>query len=349
MTTNPVAIWSLPINTTDNATVYKGKLDGNFAVAQRIVDNFAPRQSTVPAMTVSLDPGHFYTGTTLTEVATQTTGTITAPVSHPRIDRVVVDTTGTIAVITGTPASSPVAPAFTVGVFPVAQVLLQTTSTSITDSMITDERELIGLNSSSAFTTGDTKETYKVTADIGWVMANDGTIGSASSGATTRANADTAALFALFWNNCTNTACPVSGGRGANAAADFAANKTINLPLRLGRSPLTSGAGSGLTNYALGQTDGANTSTALISHTHTASVTDSGHAHTAANWLILAGGSGSNTAAYLANTDPVGNISSNPQTSTATTGISVSNSTAGSGSSYSIMGPISGANLMIKL
>ena len=51
----------------------------------------------------------------------------------------------------------------------------------------------------------------------------------ASSGATERANADTATLFAYLWNNFSNTICPVSTGRGANAAADFAANKTITL------------------------------------------------------------------------------------------------------------------------
>lgn len=63
----------------------------------------------------------------------------------------------------------------------------------------------------------------------GWTRANGRTIGSAASGATERANADTSALFSYLWNNFSNTICPVSTGRGANAAADFAANKTITL------------------------------------------------------------------------------------------------------------------------
>ena len=63
----------------------------------------------------------------------------------------------------------------------------------------------------------------------GWVRANGRTMGSASSGATERANADTSALFSYLWSNFSNTICPVSTGRGANAAADFAANKTITL------------------------------------------------------------------------------------------------------------------------
>lgn len=61
----------------------------------------------------------------------------------------------------------------------------------------------------------------------GWVISNGTTIGDASSGATQRANADTQFAFTYLWNNFSNTQCPVSGGRGANAAADFTAHKTI--------------------------------------------------------------------------------------------------------------------------
>lgn len=61
----------------------------------------------------------------------------------------------------------------------------------------------------------------------GWVRANARTIGSVSSGATERANADVENLFLYLWGTFSNTLCPVSGGRGASAAADWAANKTI--------------------------------------------------------------------------------------------------------------------------
>lgn len=93
-------------------------------------------------------------------------------------------------------------------------------------------------------TTGDLKPTYKVVADPGWVLMDDGTIGNAGSGASNRANADTQALFTLLWNNVANQWAPVSGGRGANAAADFAANKTIVLPQMLGRSLACFGTGT---------------------------------------------------------------------------------------------------------
>lgn len=72
-------------------------------------------------------------------------------------------------------------------------------------------------------------------APSGWIKRNGGSIGNASSGATTRANADTAALFAVYWGFHA-TDCPIQDStgaastRGANAAADFAADKRIVVP-----------------------------------------------------------------------------------------------------------------------
>jgi hypothetical protein len=63
----------------------------------------------------------------------------------------------------------------------------------------------------------------------GWIIANNSTIGNASSGATQLADASAKNLFVWHWNNFSNTQCPVSGGRGASGAADFAANKTITI------------------------------------------------------------------------------------------------------------------------
>lgn len=76
--------------------------------------------------------------------------------------------------------------------------------------------------------TGDVEWTIRPTPRTGWIYFT-GSIGSATSGASTRANADTADLFAMFWDNYSDTLCPVSSGRGANAAADFAANKTLTM------------------------------------------------------------------------------------------------------------------------
>jgi hypothetical protein len=109
-------------------------------------------------------------------------------------------------------------------------------------------------------TTGDVRLTIKTTADTGWVLMNDTTIGNASSGATGRANADTSALFTLLWTNTADAQCAVSTGRGASAAADYAANKTIALPKALGRALATYGTGSGLTARALALATGSETS-----------------------------------------------------------------------------------------
>lgn len=109
------------------------------------------------------------------------------------------------------------------------------------------------------------------TAPSGWVMADGRTIGNAASAATNRANADTVALFTVLWDSLSNTVAPVSGGRGASAAADYAANKTLTLPDCRGRvaafkddmggtaaSRLTSG-GSGVAGNTLGASGGAET------------------------------------------------------------------------------------------
>lgn len=70
-----------------------------------------------------------------------------------------------------------------------------------------------------------------------WVRANARTIGNAGSGATERANADTEALYILLWDRLPNTVCPVSTGRGATGAADYAAGKTLGLLDLRGMAP----------------------------------------------------------------------------------------------------------------
>ncbi|MET4210530.1 hypothetical protein [Bradyrhizobium sp. LA2.1] len=81
--------------------------------------------------------------------------------------------------------------------------------------------------------TGDLKVSYGTGVLSGFVRANGRTIGSATSGATERANADCQSLFQYLWGADANLA--VSGGRGASGAADWAANKTIALPDMRGR------------------------------------------------------------------------------------------------------------------
>jgi hypothetical protein len=76
--------------------------------------------------------------------------------------------------------------------------------------------------------TGNMILRYGVGVIAGYVRLNGLTIGSATSGATERANADCQNLFQYLYGADPNLV--VSGGRGVSAAADWAANKTIAIP-----------------------------------------------------------------------------------------------------------------------
>jgi hypothetical protein len=111
-------------------------------------------------------------------------------------------------------------------------------------------------------------------APYGYLLMDDLTIGSASSAATSNPlstggylgrSINTFPLYNLLWNSVSspsgNTLCPVSGGLGASAIADFSADKTITLQAVLGRALASAGAGSGLTARTLGSIVGAETVT----------------------------------------------------------------------------------------
>lgn len=133
-------------------------------------------------------------------------------------------------------------------------------------------------------------------APTGWVRCNGRTIGSAASSATERANADTSSLFTFLWTHYADGVCTVSSGRGATAAADYAANKTITLPdLRgrglfglddMGNSAANRLAAATIDQTTNGASGGADTVTLLEAnlpaHTHTFSATtssDGAHTH----------------------------------------------------------------------
>lgn len=106
------------------------------------------------------------------------------------------------------------------------------------------------------FTTGDLKPTIKPTPDPGWLLWNDGTIGNVGSGASARAQSDTFNLFSLFWS-LGDAVAPLNGPRGATAATDFAALRTVRMPLLAGRAVGVAGQGANLTFRTLGSTAGS--------------------------------------------------------------------------------------------
>ena len=76
----------------------------------------------------------------------------------------------------------------------------------------------------------------RASAPTGWVEANGGTIGSAASGASERANSDVFDLYEQIWNGTAVADLPIYdsvGGastKGASASADFSANKRLSVP-----------------------------------------------------------------------------------------------------------------------
>jgi microcystin-dependent protein len=195
----------------------------------------------------------------------------------------------------------------------------------------------------------------------GYVRANGLTIGNAGSGATELASSTASALFAWLWNNFSNTQCPVSGGRGASASADFSLNKTIQLiDMRglnaAGLDTMGNSAAGRLTgglfvtgnSTTAGSYGGEPTHTLVIGeipgHTHTATstVTDPGHSHTYVQTTFSGYYAGSGVLAYQYVTGNTG---------TSTTGITVatSNASVGGGSTHNNMAPFMLGTWYIKL
>jgi microcystin-dependent protein len=205
---------------------------------------------------------------------------------------------------------------------------------------------IIGPN--SVWSTGDVKTTLKTAADPGWLMMNDGTIGDASSGASARANADCLALFKLLWTNTANADCPVSTGRGANAAADFAAHKTIALPKALGRALAIAGTGSGLSARALAAALGEETHTltqlesTLKNHTH--SINDPSHVHAQTGFDTGGSGPGQQARGQFNSS-----LVSSFDTLASTTGISINATSDASANPHNNMQPTTFLNIMVKL
>lgn len=190
--------------------------------------------------------------------------------------------------------------------------------------------------------TGDISYSFRSAKD-GWVLADGRTIGSSASNATNRANSDTEALFTILWS-LDSSLFPIydSTGslttRGANAAADFTANKAIVLPDERGRTSIgrdnmggvTAGritvGGAGFDGTILGNIGG--------SQTHSLSADQNGpHNHTV-----------SGVVSSITTGDQNGGIGVRfVSTTTGTT------STSGSGSPHNNTQPSSVKNVFIKL
>jgi len=275
------------------------------------VRNNSTGAHTVTARTNNLDAGVVIAqgafsiirsnGTNMAIAFTATSGTVTSVATTADLVGGPITTTGTLGlsntgVAAATYGTASAVPVVAIDVHGRATSAANTTI-AITGSQVTDLNTIIAAALAAYLPTGSVQAFLGTSAPAGWVLGA-GTIGNAGSGANNRANADTANLFAQVWNSFSNTLAPVSGGRGANAAADFAALKTITLPDMRGRviaglDNMVIGAAGRLTSVTMtpdGNTAGASggaetqalTGANLAAHTHDLSnhIHDLTHTHT---------------------------------------------------------------------
>jgi hypothetical protein len=183
-----------------------------------------------------------------------------------------------------------------------------------------------GVSSESIFQTGDMIFTYDEGTRTGWLKAF-GSIGNSASSGTNRANSDCEALFAFLWNNISDTYAPVSSGRGASAAADWAAAKNITIPSMAGRVPLgiddLSGTAASVVaaateiGYAAGTETVTIAETNLPSHTHgSGSLTVASHSHSSGSYAVGAHTHGAGSFAAAAHTHGAGSYTAASHTHT---------------------------------
>lgn len=146
-----------PNNETQTGAVYKNNLDNAAAVFSRLAAAFHVQAQNIPDMTVLCLGGARWNGLSLDEMAPSSSAAIVAPVTHPRIDRVVLDPlSGAISVVTGVEDSDPEVPVIPPGKQPLARIALVPAQTVIVNADIADERVL---------TAGKPRDNYDASVD----------------------------------------------------------------------------------------------------------------------------------------------------------------------------------------
>lgn len=153
-----------------------------------------------------------------------------------------------------------------------------------------DGTAVSGSGSGGGSFAGEIRQYLGISAPSGWLILNGDTIGSAASGAT-HAHADYETLYTLFWDSMADAQAPVSSGRGASAAADFAANKTLTMVDARGRVTAGTGSGSMTTHGATGGAETHTLTTAQMpAHTHDINTTQEDGGGTRVDQAASAGG-----------------------------------------------------------
>lgn len=234
----PGASWTQPNFETQDATSYRTAIDNCVQITERIARGFMPRENDTPSMKIWVDIGYTYKVSTgsLTAISATQSPLFVTPVTNNRIDRLIVDSTGTYSIVKGTCAADPVAPNVTADNYPVCQVLLTTSTTEITNSMITDERAC-GMLVVGAIGTGPSgmlrlpsgsSVSWTVPADVTtiWVTGTAG--GGGSGGCNTHYTAGGGGGSGGYCYRATYTctpgtvwSCVVGGGGGAGGLGGY--------------------------------------------------------------------------------------------------------------------------------
>jgi hypothetical protein len=223
-----------------------------------------------------------------------------------------------------------------------------------------------GVDPTTLIQTGAIQPFYGTGVLAGFVRMSGRTIGSATSGATERANSDCQALFNFLWN--ADTSLTVAPSRGASSAADYAANKTITTPDFRGcalsglddmgnaAAGRLTGAYFGANATVLGAYGGGESITQTIaqmpSHYHSAAIYDPAHSHPAIAAAVVSNTFNTGTAPNPCTYAPNQSIG----IGAAYTGVRVNSSngldttySAGGGAAFRTLGPRRLVTLYIKL
>lgn len=108
------------------------------------IDYFATTEQSTPAMAIDVFDGQYnLDANTFIQQSSQSIGSIPAPSSDPRIDRIYLNKVDGVATrVAGSEAASPTAPAYPADSIPLAQILLYVGMTEIVSADITDERSM---------------------------------------------------------------------------------------------------------------------------------------------------------------------------------------------------------------
>lgn len=208
-----------------------------------------------------------------------------------------------------------------------------------------------------SLSTGAVTLTLATSAPGGWLLFDDGTFGSATSGSSNSNSVLNLALFTLMFNNLSDTAAPLLTSAGAGttragqgtAAAAWAANCRMTLPKTLGRALGVAGAGSGLTSRALGATTGAETHSIVAGEVPSLTATNASQTINVASSanVIQNGTSASSAGGGTQRTVDLATSTFGTLASSGTNSISATY-TNGSQTALSLMQPSSFLNAMVK-